>query len=163
MQFGRGLAVLLVIGACTDCTAASAQQNWTTYVNERYGAAADYPTDLFTQKDAPPDAGDGQTFRTADGETKLSIYGANNIENDTPESYLAKYVDLEGGVTLKRVTAHFYAVSGTRDGKIYYERCNFPPRDGALGCFYIEYPAEQKAMWDAVVTRIGRSLRAGSP
>jgi hypothetical protein len=55
-------------------TAALAQQQWTT-LNPRFGAAADYPVDLFTVKDAPPENGDGQTFCTADGRAELSIYG----------------------------------------------------------------------------------------
>lgn len=158
MHFCRALAILLAVGFCTI---ASAQQKWATYVNERFGAAADYPSDLFSQTDPPPDNGDGQTFRTTDGEAELSIYGSNNIDNDTPESYLTKYANRED-VDFKRVTARFYAISGRRGDKIFYERCNFPPRAGSLGCFHIEYPAAQKAVWDKVIARISHSLRAGS-
>jgi hypothetical protein len=56
-------------------------------------------------------------------------------------------------------------VSGTRGATIYYEHCNFPNMD-VLSCFYVSYPAAEKAKWDAIVTRIGQSLRfalRGSP
>jgi len=49
-------------------------------------------------------------------------------------------------------------VSGTRGATIYYEHCNFLNMD-VLSCFYVSYPAAEKAKWDAIVTRIGQSLR----
>jgi hypothetical protein len=58
-------------------------------------------------------------------------------------------------VTYKNIGADFYAVS--RGATIYYERC-FPNMD-VLSCFYVSYPAAEKAKWDAIVTRIGQSLR----
>jgi hypothetical protein len=136
--------------------AALAQERWDTYLNPRFGAAADYPTDLFTVKDAPPENGDGQTYRTADGRAELSIYGSYNIDGERPEPYVQRHVSLSD-VTYKKISADFYAVSGTRGGTIYYERCNFPNND-VLSCFYISYPAAEKAKWDPIVTRIGQSL-----
>ena len=45
---------------------------------------------------------------------------------------------------------------------IFYERCNFRPGDRAtVDCFELTYPAGEKAKWDAIVTRISRSLRPG--
>jgi hypothetical protein len=142
---------------------AQAQEQWATYKNPRFGTTADYPAHLFTQREPPPENGDGQTFRTGDGRAQLSIYGARNVEGDTPQSYLDRYVDLEGAaIGLKRVTARFYVVSGTRGEEIFYDRCNFPAkRDGIIDCFTIAYPAADKAVWDAVVTRLSRSLRSG--
>ncbi len=107
--------------------------------------------------------GDGQTFRTADGRAQLSIYGAYNASADTPQSYLDNYFDFQGAVVgLKRATARFYVVSGTRDKNLFYERCNFPPRhDDVIDCLTITYPAADKAAWDAVVARVSRSLRNG--
>jgi hypothetical protein len=59
-------------------------------------------------------------------------------------------------VTYKKIGADFYAVS--RGATTYYERCNFPNMD-VLSCFYVSHPAAEKAKWDAIVTRIGQSLR----
>ncbi len=114
-----------------------------------------------TVQDAPPENGDGASFRTADGRAHLSIYGAYNVENDTPQSYVANIDGFEGA-TYKRVTPQFYAVSGASGADIYYERCNFPPHnDDILNCFHITYPAREKALWDPIVTRISKSLRSG--
>jgi hypothetical protein len=137
--------------------AALAEERWATYLNPRFGAAADYPADLFTVKDPPPENGDGQTFHTADGRAELSIYGSYNIDGERPEAYVQRHVSLRD-VTYKKIGADFYAVSGTRGATVYYERCNFPDND-MLSCFYVSYPAAEKAKWDPIVTRIGRSLR----
>jgi hypothetical protein len=150
------LALAFVLGLCAWIGTGAAQQRWATYANPRFGAAADYPADLFTVKDAPPENGDGQTFRTADGRGELSIYGSYNIDGERPEPYVQRHVSLSD-VTYKKISADFYAVSGTRGGTIYYERCNFPNND-VLSCFYISYPAAEKAKWDPIVTRIGQSL-----
>lgn len=141
--------------------AAPAKDRWATYSNPRFGTTADYPTDLFTVQDPPPENGDGASFRTADGRAQLSIYGAYNVEHDTPQSYVAKTDEFQSA-TYKRVTADFYAVSGTSGATIYYDRCNFPPRnDDVLNCFHVTYPAAEKAVWDPIVTRISQSLRPG--
>lgn len=134
-----------------------------TYRNARYGTTAEYPARLFTVRDVPPANGDGQGFRTEDGRTTLLIYGTRNAENDTPASYLAKYVDLEGvDVSYRRVTDRFYVVSGRRGENVFYERCNFPSAPlGVIDCIGIAYPADEKETWDPIVARLGASLRAG--
>jgi hypothetical protein len=148
------------VGFCLSGVPTAAEEQWATYSNPRFGATADYPADLFTLKDPPPENGDGQTFHTADGRAELTIYGTNNIDGEPPGTYVSKHVSL-ADVSYKKVGADFYAVSGQRGAAIYYERCNFPNLD-VLVCFYTSYPAAEKAMWDAIVTRIGQSLRFAS-
>ena len=127
---------------CLWGVVALAEERWATYLNPRFGAAADYPADLFTVQAPPPDNGDGQTFRTADGRAELAIYGSYNIDDERPEAYLAHNVNL-GDVTYKKIGSDFYAVSGTHGETIYYERCNFPNHD-VLSCFYISYPPRRR-------------------
>ncbi len=155
-KFWLGLGLLLALGAT-----ASAQTRWATYANARFGTTADYPADLFSKNDPPPENGDGQSFRTADERAQLAIYGSYNVENDTPASYVERLVDKKG-VTYKKITKTYYAVSGLRGADIFYERCNFRTGDAApIDCFQITYPAREKAAWDAIVTRISKSLRGG--
>jgi len=111
----------------------------------------------FSVQEPPPENGDGQTFHTADGRAELTIYGTNNLHSEEPQAYVQHNVSL-CDVTYKKIGADFYAVFGTRGATIYYERCNFPNMD-VLSCFYVSYPAAEKAKWDAIVTRIGQSLR----
>jgi hypothetical protein len=112
--------------------------------------------------DPPPENGDGQGFRTSDGRAQLSIYGAWNVERVTPETYVDNYADLAGAsVTYKRVTHRFYVISGTREGKIFYDRCNFSPDPGGIiDCLSISYPEQEKTEWNPIVSRLSRSLRA---
>ena len=156
----RGSTLAVAMGATGLCLAhvpAVAEEQWATYSNPRYGATADYPADLFTVTDPPPENGDGQTFHTADGRAEFTIYGTNNIDGEPPDIYVSRHVSL-ADVSYKKVGSDFYAVSGKRAATIYYERCNFPNLD-VLVCFYISYPAAEKAKWDAIVTRVGQSLR----
>src|SRR4029078_9553672 len=83
--------------------------------------------------------------------------GTNNLHSEEPQAYVQHNVSLRD-VTYKKIGADFYAVSGTRGATIYYEHCNFPNMD-VLSCFYVSYPAAEKAKWDALVTRISQSLR----
>jgi hypothetical protein len=64
------------------------------------------------------------------------------------------------GVTYRQITRRYFAVSGLRNGDIFYQRCNFPAkRDGVVDCFETTYPATDKATMDRVVTRLSRSVR----
>ena len=59
-----------------------------------------------------------------------------------------------------RAARSFFAISSERDGVILYSRCNFSKLGrGAIYCFDLVYPQEEKRSWDAVVTRISLSLR----
>jgi hypothetical protein len=144
-------ALLLLSGT------ALAEERWATYGNARFGVFVDYPASLFTVKNAPPENGDGQTFGTADGRAELAVWGSYNIDNETPEAYLQDKADL-AGVTYKKAGGDFYAISGTRDASVFYQRCNFPKGD-VIACFNISYPEADKAKWDEIVKRIGQSLR----
>ncbi len=60
----------------------------------------------------------------------------------------------------ERVTRSFFAISSTRQGLIFYSRCNFSTdAGGAIHCLDLVYPQAEKLAWDGVVTRISRSLR----
>jgi hypothetical protein len=164
VKHGRSpfIGILATAGLLALSTVAYAEGRWATYANPRFGTTADYPADLFTVQDPPPENGDGATFRTADGRAQLVIYGAYNVDNDTPASYVAKNEEFNGAA-YKRVTSGFYVVSGTSGSDIYYDRCNFPPRnDDVLNCVHIVYPAAEKALFDPIVARISTSLRSGS-
>ena len=141
----------------------STASDWTTYSNARFGTLVDYPADLFSERDPAPTNNDGRTFRSRDGRARLSVYGAHNVEADTPQAYLDKYGD-GAAPSFRRVTAQFYALSGRRGDEIYYQRCNFVGReDGTIHCVDISYPQADKAKFDSIVERISRSLRQQRP
>jgi hypothetical protein len=156
----RALVWLIALGVVAS---AAAQQRWAIYANPRFGTTIDYPADLFVQRDPPPENGDGQAFRTRDGRARLAVWGAYNVDGDSPQGYVENYVEPHGGITYRRITARYFAVSGLRKGDIFYQRCNFAAAPGdVIDCFETTYSPADKAAMDAVVARLSRSLRSGS-
>jgi hypothetical protein len=52
-------------------------------------------------------------------------------------------------------------ISGVNDGQVFYSRCNFPAgAAGPMHCIYLLYPNDEMRRWDAIVTRISRSLKS---
>ena len=159
-RVSHSLALAFAIGVCALISGVAAQQRWATYTNPRFGTSVDYPADIFSVRDQSPENGDGQSFQTRDGRAQLSVYGQHNAEADTPQSYLEKCVDRQG-ISYRHATERSYIVSGTSDGNIFYQRCNFPANlDGIIDCLNVSYPAQEKITWDPIVTRLSRSLRA---
>lgn len=157
------LALMLSLLAGAPATGSFAQGNeWRTYTNPRFGTRADYPAHIFTIIAPPPANGDGQSFSRRDGAARLSIYGSFNASDDTPRSYVDNYIRPEGPLAYEHIAGNYFVASSLRDGIIRYTRCNFERGSpGIIHCFVIEYPAREKELWDAIVTRISASLRAG--
>ncbi len=57
------------------------------------------------------------------------------------------------------MTNRFFAISGVKQSRTFYSRCNFARP--AIGCIYLEYPHRENPAWDRIVTRISLSLRVG--
>ena len=117
----------------------------------------DFPSALFPVDAGLPERGTGRVFESADGRAKFAAYALDNEERDTPRSYLRKFLKVDPStIDYRRVTDRFFAVSGIRNGEVYYSRCNF---HGAMHCIYISYPERELRAWDGIVTRISLSLR----
>jgi hypothetical protein len=134
---------------------------WDTFVESSFGTQVEYPTDLFSISEGPSERGIGEHFRTADGRARLLIYSLPNDTRATPARFLRSNLKASRiAVDYQRVTASFFAISGSYQGTIYYSRCNFSSNaGGAVHCFDLKYPEREKRAWDDIVTRISRSLR----
>jgi hypothetical protein len=147
--------------SCSEKHVGTTTEPWASYTNARFGTTADYPTALFSIRERAPENGDGQTFRSRDGRAQLSIYGQHNATADTPKGYLENFVDRRGA-SYQRVTKQFYAISGKRDGRIFYQRCNFSADpQGIIDCLNVTYPEEDEIALNPIVTRMSRTLRSG--
>jgi hypothetical protein len=103
---------------------------------------------------------EGVIFSTPDDRARIRVFGFRNEPNDTPRRYLSRIANPEQArFTYVRTTRRFFVASGTRDGKIFYRRCNFFG-DKRVGCFQLDYPEGEKREWDNIVTRISQSLAA---
>jgi hypothetical protein len=105
--------------------------------------------------------GVGQRLTSADGRSVLTIYTRENEDGDTPASYLKKNLRLgRSALDYERVTRAFFAISSNQQGLTLYSRCNFSSEaGGAIHCIDLIYPRAEERTWDAIVTRISRSLR----
>ena len=146
-------------------TPANAQRapdlGWNTFVDREWGTTVDVPTGLFTEEAGGPPKGSGAQFKTSDNRALIRIYTFPNEERDTPASFIKKNSKMSvNAMDYSRITSSFFAISAVDDGTIYYSRCNFSARGGgALHCFDMAYPEHEEKAWDAIVTRISRSLR----
>jgi hypothetical protein len=159
----RGSAALALALSCLPTAAQPAgASGWITYGNG-HGTMVDLPAHVFTVREGAPPVGNGRRFRTADGRAEVSVYTLRNEEGETPRSYLERHLKSEfSNLDYDRVGDQFFAVSGIVRGKTFYSRCNFEGPRGAMHCLYLDYPAAETHAWDALVTRMSRSLRAAN-
>jgi len=138
---------------------ADSQLNWA--VAESSGMSVDYPAGLFTVDVGPSDKGPGRVFRSADGSAGFMYYVQANEKRDTPDSFLRSRLSApHTKIAYRRITDRFVVVSGVREGRIYYSRCNFPQgASGPIHCIELVYSESEKRLWDPVVTRVSLSLR----
>ena len=170
LWLSRWLAALtflaLVSGAQALVSGAQAQFReerslaWRTFEVPDFGTRIQYPAGIFNLA-GKSEKGIGQRFERADGSAVLSIYSRPNEAGETPTTYLRDNLRVErSALDYARITRSFFAISSERDGVILYSRCNFSGgARGAIHCFDLEYPQEEKRSWDAIVTRISLSLR----
>jgi hypothetical protein len=150
-----------VANAGNEVSTVEQSPRWGHYRDRDFGMAFDFPAHIFALKSAEQGR-DGVIFSTADGRARIRVFGVVNAANDTPARYLSRITKAgEGRFTYVRTTPRFFVASGTRDGMIFYRRCNFSA-DKRVRCFQLDYPQSEKRAWDGVVTRISLSLRAAA-
>ena len=119
------------------------------------GTSVDIPGSIFSEDAGPPPQGEGQRFRSADGRAELTIQAAQIGSNVDPAEFLARQHPPQH-IQYKRITPRFFAVSGYKGDKVWYDRCNFSK--SFVHCVLINYPAREERAWDGIVTRISLSL-----
>jgi hypothetical protein len=125
------------------------------------GTAVDYPSNIFSVEAGPAPRGTGRRLQTDDGRAEFMLYVSPNDEHDSPRSYVRKYLAVPTAkLDYTRITDRFFVVSGIQEGRVFYSRCNYPRGStGPMQCIYLLYPEAETRAWDAIVTRISRSLR----
>lgn len=164
------MAGLLAIFALTTPAAAQTQSatptaglddpHWSVLFDS-FGTTVDYPENIFSVDAGAPPRGTGRTLRSPDDRAWLMMYVEGNDERHTPASFVRAYfAGPRDSLDYNRVTDRFFAISGVNEEQIFYSRCNFPVGiRGPMHCIYLAYPKNEERRWDAIVTRISRSLR----
>jgi hypothetical protein len=136
---------------------------WQTYVNERFGAAADIPAE-YKQGEAPAND-DGRTFTSPDGQAQILVWGALAAVNEESFADYAKRLvshDKDDGweIGYSAGKEDWYAFSGSRADRIFYEKV-IRACDGQIANHVrLEYPKDAKAAFDPVVAHVAKSLRS---
>ncbi len=135
-------------------------QTFRTYVNQRFGAAAEVPAAW--KADPPPENRDGLAFRSPDGHASIIVSGSLHVL-DTVEEEMRLYEQPAPGekITFRRRGPHFLVVSGARGDMIFYAKHLLSCGDRVWNNLWIEYPAREKAAYDTLVARVSRSFRPG--
>jgi hypothetical protein len=139
----------------------AAADSWRTYRNARFGTKIEYP-DRF-RSGRPPDNGGGLGFSSRDG-AKFSVSGSHNVlEHDLKglEEYLDEGRESDEQVTYRAHGDNWIVRSGAKNNMIFYERHLLSHRGAVINRFEIVYPARLQSAYDAVVTRMSRSLAPG--
>jgi hypothetical protein len=137
----------------------AASAEWTTFVEPKFGTTLQIPSEVFSVHQGKSYRGIGEQYTTKDRRAALAVYSQENSRKETPRTYLKRNNSVPRRmIEYVRVTPSFFAISTAMKGTIYYSRCNFSPRTGAIHCFDLKYPASEKHTWDDVVTRISLSL-----
>jgi hypothetical protein len=155
-----GKACLAAIALLGFAAAATAAPRYLTYVNDRFGTTAEVPADW--KPGEPPENNDGLRFTSPDQRAWISVYGRLHID-DTIEEAMESFetADKDETITYRHRERRAVVVSGIRGDTIFYYKHVLSCRDQIWNNVHIEYPAAEKAAYDALVTRVSRSLRSG--
>ncbi len=166
-QVCTGFAVLAVAAAVTTIAPGPGRSmpirprivKLSTYVNARFCYAVSFPPALLVPRGEAAD-GDGQAFVSADGRSKMVVWGSwNALDETVPGRYAAALADLKGCRVTDQVLHHdWFVLSGsTVHFRIFYEK-QILKCDRWLG-LWITYPFDERPWFDLLTARIARSLR----
>jgi hypothetical protein len=138
--------------------------DWTSYRNALYGFMIAFPTALFVP-DPERESAQGRAMVTADGRARLLVGALENSDGTTLADYRAlllreSYADAL--IDYAPVRDRWFVLSGTRDGKMFYERVTFTCGGRIINSWAMVYPADERRMYDRVVERVARSYVAGA-
>ncbi|MCV9963421.1 hypothetical protein OIU34_16070 [Pararhizobium sp. BT-229] len=150
--------LLLMVGLCSAFPA-SAADGWSSYSNPRFGYSAEVPPGFTLERES--DNGDGASFRSEDGRSRLLLFGAT-VEDDDFASEVHRRIgwDRDKGweITYDKVTPGWASYSGSRSADILYVR-GVALCDGSAAYFHIEYPHAVLKAFNSVVSRMVDGLR----
>lgn len=155
-KFGASIAGLLL----NIVTVQAAE--WNSYSNARFGYRIDIPPGFSKVSEA--ENGDGGVAKSKDGRGTLRVWGGHITEADfLSEVNWRINQDLTVGfqVTYRKENPAWASWSGTKGNRVFYERA-IPTCNGAAAYFRLEYDRAQLKAFDAVVSRLVKSLQSAS-
>lgn len=136
-----------------DSSFINSRVTYRTYSNARYGYSVAYPVGILIPQ-GEPDNGDGQVFRSKDGKAEMRVFGSNRLDRSLGDEF--KTAQENRNVTYKVLKKDMFVVSGTENGKIFYQKTLV--RGDVFKTFMIEYDETARATFDSITARISRSF-----
>jgi serine/threonine-protein kinase len=150
------LAVLILVLAADDASA----QDWRSYRNARFGTVADVPRDWRAGRAS--ENADGLAFSAPDAKGTITVSGGLHVWDTIAEAVeIMEASDDRATITYRHRGKRVLVVSGTRGDTVFYRKSILSCRDQIWNSVSTEYPAGNKAAYDALVTHVAGSLRFG--
>ena len=143
-------------------TAVSAQQNWQVHTNARYGFSLAYPAALFALEKTS-EAGDGHIFNAPSQDARLLVGVIVNEDGYTPASYFNYVASTSYAgrtVTYRQIGPTWFAISGEKDGMVFYEKVQFSCNSRLISSFAVIYPAANQRVINPAIERMENSFRS---
>jgi len=135
---------------------------YNTYNNLRFGYSIEYPISiLYPQGES--DNGDGQKFLSKASDVSLTVYGTNNVLDQSLKNLYLEESGVEANkntsrvVTYKVLKNNWFVVSGFNSGSVFYQKTIF--NNNQFKSFYFEYPESKKTIYDPMVKHIASSFK----
>ena len=154
-------SALLFVLTCT-LPAFATEEQWTTYVNERFGYSVEY-ADIYTERDEPEN-GDGVWLSASEGKYALTLSGGYNVLEEDGERRLRSRLENvahivpgseESGPDWYRV---IYSDDGGKDGneRLFHEYGSINANNWAS--FILVYPVEEQERFAPIVACLEETL-----
>ena len=139
--------------------------SYNVYVNHRFRFRIDYPRSFVA--DAPPENGDGQTWRSPDGQSTLTVSGSFNSMADTIESTLHRWMhpnnpSIRQVVTYQSQGPNWFILSGYTDPSrkmIFYMKMFVGKTNTYM--FRMTYPSSQAQPYSSIVQHVEAGFTPG--
>lgn len=163
------LTGLISAAVCVCASAAqAAPQNhgtalseWTVLSGAESPMQIAYPGNVFTEKPSPAVA-EGRVFVSQDGRARLVVGTFTNEEAATLSSYRTQLLQdnyATADLDYAPVGKGWFVISGTVDGRMFYERVNFSCSGRIINTWAMIYPVSERKFYDRVVEAIAPTFR----
>lgn len=134
--------------------------DWTRYVNPRFGSAVDVPANYLADG-TPSVPGEGKVFRADHGRAKITTWGGPT-QNADFMAEIARRIGADEGdgwsITYRSETPDWASWTGTRGGHVFYAKAILTCGGSQTANVRLDYPAMDVPAFDPIVNRLGMSL-----
>lgn len=160
-MFGRLVVFLFLIAVIFTPLKVTAEQEYYTYTDSKFGYSIDYPADFKYRENSSSDHLNTKIF--SNGEAELLVSGINTIANFTIHDYYERAIikaSSRNVVGYKYLGDSWYVITYKSNGYIAYSKTLWGT--GSNNQFILSYPVSKKDEYDPIVERIEQSFLRGN-